>query len=496
MYLCLHLAEFPVQAMLRMRPAMAAESVVVLDGAAPHERVCSASVGALKAGVGRGMTKAEMESFDGVTMLRRSVVEERSAKAAVMEVAATLTPRVEEHAEAGTCVLVLDVSGTERLFGPVDGIARRVLDAVRTMGMEGRIAVSANVPVAVCAARAMREGVWVIGRGEEAAALAGLPVEALGLSEGQVETFGLWGLQTIGELAALPEVDVVVRLGGDGRRLHGMAWGVARHLMVPIEPVFALEEVVGFDAPVDAMESVLFVLGPMLEQLIVRARNRAMELASVTVAMELDGGGRHERTVKPALPVADRALLLKLLHLDMVAHPPGAGVMTLRLAAVAGGRSTLQTGLFSPQMPEPMRLEVTLARIAAIVGEECVGRASLMDSHRPESFQMERFTVPAKVKEVDRTTTPRCQVATRRMRPPVAVRVVGEMAAFHMQGRRFVVRERFGPWRKSGSWWSEEVWSREEWDVVVDVAEGGGCVVFVLVHDLLRDGWEMEAIYD
>ena len=51
-----------------------------------------------------------------------------------------------------------------------------------------------------------------------------------------------------------------------------------------------------------------------------------------------------------------------------------------------GSTSKVQLGLFSPQLPEAARLEVTLARIRAIVGEDCVGRAVLQDTHAPEGF--------------------------------------------------------------------------------------------------------------
>ena len=504
MYLCIYVADFPAGAMLRLRPVLAGQRVAVLAGEPPLQTVCSVSAPARDAGVRHGMSKAELESFPSLTSLRRSVVEEQSAKDAMMDIASMLTPRIEEHSTPGTCVLVLDISGCERLFGPVEQIAERVSVAVRGLGLEAQIAVSANLPTAVCVARSRApwEAVTVICPGAEADVLSELPITALALTEKDAETFALWGLKTLGELASLPETEIVVRLGQGGRRLQEMARGNARHLMVPIEPVTALEEVVAFDAPVDGMESVLFVMGPMLDQLIARAANRAMELASVTVTMELDGGAVHARTVKPALPVADRALLLKLLHLDLVQHPPPAGVMTLRLTGVAGGRSKVQIGLFSPQMPEPSRLEVTLARIASLVGEGRVGRPVLLDSHRVESFRMERFEVPAAVHARDMERQPRasaCPVALRRMRPPVPVRVHGDtgaIVAFHLQGTRFVVRERFGPWRRSGAWWSGEVWSREEWDVAVESSDGAASMVCVLAHDLLRDRWHMEAIYD
>ena len=307
----------------------------------------------------------------------------------------------------------------------------------------------------------------------------------------------MWGLRTLGEFAALPEVEVIVRLGQEGKRLRQLARGEAPHLMVPIEAAFALEEVMDFDAPVEEMHALLFVLGPMVAQLIERAGNRALALASVTVRLTLDGGGEHQRTIKPALPTSDRVLLLKLLHLDLVAHPPSAGVHTLRVAAEAGGRSKVQIGLFTPQMPEPMQLEVTLARIAALVGQERVGRVRLTDSHAPESFVMERFTVPARERAKGEVAT-KNSVAVRRMRPVIPVKVrhkEGSLVAFHMHGTRFQVQELYGPWRRSGSWWSGEVWSRDEWDIAAQSGDGTR-LLCLLTHDLLRDRWQMEALYD
>jgi len=286
-----------------------------------------------------------------------------------------------------------------------------------------------------------------------------------------------------------------VRLGQEGKRLRLMARGEHPHLMVPEEPVFLLEEFVAFDAPVELLESLLFVVGPMLDQLLARAHDRCYALASVTVRLGLDGGGDHERTIKPALPVAQREVLLKLLHLDLQAHPPPAGVVSLFLHAEPGDRGKVQLGLFAPQLPEPMRLDVTLARIAALVGEDRVGRAVLLDRHRPDSFKMERFTLPrAAVKE----TNARHAIALRRLRPPLNLAVQREgqrLATFSLHGKVFSVEQAYGPWRRSGDWWAPEVWSSEEWDVQA-LDKANETLLCLLTHDLLSNQWQLEALYD
>jgi protein ImuB len=359
-----------------------------------------------------------------------------------------------------------------------------------------QIAASANLATAVCMAPSASKAPTVVLAGQERERLSPLTLSALHLTPRQAETFADWGLHTLGDLAAIPEVDLVVRLGQEGKRLHLLACGESSHLLIPEEPVFALEEFVAFDAPVELLDSLLFVLGPMLDQLLARAQNRAYALASVTVKLRLEGGGEHERTIKPALPVLQREILLKLLHLDLQAHPPSAGVQSVFVHAEPGDRSKVQLGLFSPQLPEPLRLDVTLARIAALVGEERVGSAKLLDSHRPDLFKMERFTVPAKTTKP--VVQPKATAALRRCRPPVPLLVRHELqrlAAFCLQGKWYTVQEAYGPWRRSGEWWSSTVWSSEEWDIRAS-AGPEDTLLCVLAQDLLRKQWHMEALYD
>ena len=56
-------------------------------------------------------------------------------------------------------------------------------------------------------------GISVIPEGAESVALAHLPVSALDLRADLAETFALWGIRTLGQLAALPQDDLVARAG-------------------------------------------------------------------------------------------------------------------------------------------------------------------------------------------------------------------------------------------------------------------------------------------
>lgn len=493
LYVCVHVPEFSSQALLRLRPELADCPVAVVAGHPPLEQVCSTNPHALRLGVAPGMTRAELDSFPGIRMLSRSEQEERIARAALLEAAGVFTPRSEIQSHASAFVVVLDMTGTTLVFGTAQQVVNRIARALTALNLHVRVAASANFQVAVCIAASAHKAPILVPSGSEREHLYDLPLSVLNLTAQQADRLALWGLHTLGELAALPEVELIVRMGQEGKRLRSLARGEHSHLMVPEEPVFALEEFLAFDAPVELMESLLFVLGPMLDQLFTRAQNRAFAIASVTAKFGLDGGGEHERTVKPALPVLEREVLLKLLHLDLQAHPPPSGVTSVFLQAEPGDRSKVQLGLFAPQLPEPLRLDVTLARIAALVGEKQVGRAQLQDMHRPDSFTLERFTIPATPPQDMQV---RRAVALRRCRPPLNLSVQREdarPASFFLQGKHYVVQEAYGPWRISGEWWSSELWSREEWDVCAKADETLLCLI---THDLLHRQWQLEALYD
>src|SRR5579875_2073758 len=134
-YACLYVREFPAQAMLRLRPDLRAQSVAILQGEQPRQFVCSRNTRAHALGVAAGMTRAEMEVFPSVTLLPRSFAEESSARAALLQCAGRFSPRIEDRSDDTTFCAILDVSGTEKLFGPPATLPKSLLTAVRGLGI-------------------------------------------------------------------------------------------------------------------------------------------------------------------------------------------------------------------------------------------------------------------------------------------------------------------------------------------------------------------------
>jgi protein ImuB len=494
LYACIYAAEFPTQALLRLQPELRSEPIAVLEGRAPLESVCSMNEHARRKGADRGMTKLESEAVKGLRVLRRSIECEVTARNALLECAANFSPRIEDVSSGTSCTCVLDIAGTEKLFGPPDLLARRIRSALSAAGYHAAIAVSTNFDAARIKA-AYGRGIAVIPMGEEASALASIPIHSLNLSEEHAQTFALWGIRTLGELAVLPEAELVSRLGQEARAWRKLALGVHPHTLQPLEPILQLGEYFEFETPVEQIESLMFIGARMIDCLVRRAAERALSLASLTAQMTLEGGAIHRCKINPALPSIDRKFLLKLLQLEIAAHPPPASVASFSLSADAGQSKKMQLGLFVPQTPEPSRLDVTLARLKAIVGEERVGSPVLEDTHRAGSFRLEKFDLNSKTTPLS-TQHPRFTLS--RMRPPVPVRVAiraSQPVTFRDCEKRYDVKAAYGPWKTSGNWWSLERWNIEEWDILAE-DNSGASVACLLLYDKEKNAWQLEAFYD
>lgn len=490
-YVCVWVRRFATQALLRLHPELHERPIAVLEGERPNERLWCCNVAAQRLGAVLGMTRAEAE-LTGAELFARNPQYESGSREALLCVLHRFTPCVEDASQGTDCVLVMELAGTDRMFGPPHTIAGKVLTQAEQIGLHANIAISAKYETAVALASCPSANIVEAFAGEEACMLAELPIRALPTDEDMLAVLELWGLRKFGDLAVLPREQLVARLGTKAAVLQALTLGERSHLFRPVEVVVELRETMRFDDPIELLDPLLFVLNTLLDALLRRAAANLEALAAVTVTLGLDNGGEHTRRVRPALATQDRALLLKLLQLDLAAHPARAGVLSVSLLAETGDTSKTQLGLFYPQHPEPQRMEVTLARIAAMVGEGNVGHPRLCDTHQGDTFRVQRFSTAHKGVFLRSQAVP----ALRCLRPPLEIAVTGSMPEkIRYESVTYAVRRLYGPWRNSGAWWSSLVWATESWDFAAE-SEQAGVLLGVLTHDHLRKLWRLDALYD
>jgi protein ImuB len=217
----------------------------------------------------------------------------------------------------------------------------------------------------------------------------------------------------------------------------------------------------------------------------------------------------HIRTLRLPVSARDGKLLLKLLRLDLEAHPPSLPVVAVRMLTIPVKARSQQLGLFLPLSPDPERLEITLARIQSTVGESRVGAPVLLDTHSPNAFQQRRFVLP-EMKEKRSGAERQTTAAMRIFRPPLAAAVEfqeGKPMFLSCEGARRQILAFAGPWRTKGDWWSETEWARDEWDIEVRTLRPKAqpernrdgeeeTALYRVYKDLGAKRWFVEGIYD
>ncbi len=527
-FACIFVPDFPVEAIQRSEPKLRLQAVAILDGKVPLQKVFAQNEKARRGGVEPGIAKLEVEACGNIVLRSRSQLQEDLAHAALLDCAQSFSPRVED---IGCDTILIDLAGLESLFGPLPKIARDLARRASDLGLESNVAVASNPGTAVIAARGF-SGVTFIPQGTESEQLGGLPIEVL-FEAGQslqiydhsqqaeqiLETLNRWGIRNLRSLAALPEVALSERLGQQGVRLQKLARGETFRTLKPVEPLLIFEEAIELEHPLVLLEPLAFLLGRLLEQLCARLNARALATQELRLKLELDSSCRDEETEQRfsgvsegsriferilhlPVPLLDAKLFLKLIQLDLNAHPPGGPILKIHLRAEPVRPRAAQGGLFLPPSPEPEKLELTLARIAGIVGEDKFGSPALLDTYRANGFRMQRFVPDSheslKNKSSDENNT--AVTALRIFRPPMPVTVTlrdGSPAWIACHKRSEIQGEILwsaGPWRSSGDWWERESWSRDEWDIAVQAETE--ITLYRLVHDLLDGRWFVEGMYD
>jgi protein ImuB len=511
-FACIFIPNFPVAAVLRAEPELRAQAVAIFEGKPPLEKIFAVDERAARMSISPGMTKSQAELCSGLKLRPRSPLQESLAHAAVLDCAQSFSPCVEDGAPNNA---IVDLAGMESLFGSLPEIAQQLFRRAANLGLKANVAVAPNPDAAVLAARGF-SGVTVIPAGKESLSLGTLPLKVLFAESNeknkeeppQLETLERWGIHNLRALAALPQVALSERLGQEGLRLQQLARGAAPRTLVPVEAPPVFEEAIELEHPIVLLEPLAFLLNRMLEQICARLASRALNTQQLRLTLELENHSSRKsefhRTLSLPLPMLDPKLFLKLLQLDLNAHPAGAPILKIHLSAEPARPRSAQAGLFQPPSPEPEKLELTLARIAGIVGEARVGSLELFDTHRAEGFRMRRFLPGAanKNKPIQNPEAERksAVAALRMFRPPLHAIVTlenGGPERVACPGKKEVHGEvlwKAGPWRTSGDWWEREAWARDEWDIALQNA--GAVALYRLVHDLLGARWFVEGTYD
>jgi protein ImuB len=295
----------------------------------------------------------------------------------VVAIAQDFCPQV-EVLRPGVCAIA--TRGPARYFGGEAELARKLTEAVGRSGVICQAGVADGLFAAGLAARGGPTGL-LVPPGETPEFLAGLPVGVLGMPE-LCELLPRLGIETLGQLAALPSAEAASRFGPPGKLASRLARGLDPRPLIPRPPAADLSVQLEFDPPAEQSEPAIFAAKALADQM--HDRLAAAGLACVRVQVqvrcadgqELSRLWRHDGLLS-ALAVAER------VRWQLDGWHGTAGITLLRLVPDQLVRATgRQLALWGDSVPSD-RVARAAIRVQAMLGHDRVTRPVLAGGRRP-----------------------------------------------------------------------------------------------------------------
>jgi nucleotidyltransferase/DNA polymerase involved in DNA repair len=317
------------------RPELARRPLIVGDAEQP-KRVLDCSFGASGEGVRHGMTirQALGECPDAVVVPPDPVLY-RGRWEATLDALGNVSPEVEDE-EMGRAYV--NVGGLDSHYRDDAALAGHIIETVRlASGLDASVGLAEGKFPAFAAATCSRpcQGM-VVPAGGESAFLAPLDVGLLLVDQEIISHLRLFGLETIGEVAALTLPELQSHFGFEGRRLWQLANGIDEEPLRPRLPVEKVEATLIFEAPVAGIDVMVAAAKQLLSRLRPSLRGRAAR--ELALQAELATGRGWERRIVMREAVSDGERLAFLLRASLQNAPPSNAVrsISLRLSGLTG----------------------------------------------------------------------------------------------------------------------------------------------------------------
>ncbi|MDT0507039.1 DNA polymerase Y family protein [Novosphingobium sp. MMS21-SN21R] len=355
--------------------------------------------------------------------------------------------------------IVVDIAGSEHLFGGEAGLVVQAEDAFTAIGMNLRVALASTAQGALALARHAPLPI-----SDERQALRALPVLALELDGDATLALRRAGLKTVGDVATRPAASIAARFGMDAvtalRRVMG-----DEH--APIDPL-AQPEPLHFERrfaePVALQASIAACFLDLLREAARAMQERDLGGRRFVLTLFRSDGARHRLAIETGLPTRDPAPVLRLFdeRIAALSDPldPGFGYDRITLfLPVTEPLSASQPALDGSEK-DAAALADLIDRLSTRLGPASLCQLVPQDSHIPEQMQL---ALPA-IHDRKPVRWPAPTEGEPPLRPlflfdpPQPVEVIAEVPdgpphRFRWKRKLLEVRLYEGPERIASQWW-------------------------------------------
>lgn len=365
--------------------------------------------------------------------------------------------------------LLLDVAGTERLFGSEEDLCRALLRAMHGFGLGARIAIADAVGTAWAVSRHGRTPRTLVESGGEEDALAPLPVECLRIPEATSEALRELGVDTVRALLALDRDRLASRFGGDLALRLDQALARAFEPVTPIAYETPPQAERTFEGPVKDPKAIEIAAEELVHEVaedLGRARRGVLE---ATLVLEPSDLPPRRLPIALARPSAAAEHLWTMLRPKLEGVHLGFGIDRVRFVAVRTGRlPSRQAQAWRDPSDVDARTHTLDRRIGELVdvlsarlGPERVLQASAERSHIPESaYTWRRPDEPRPALPGTPPSTPLSPRPSMLFTPPEPATFDvsdehGIPRRLRWRGLAYRIRHARGPERIARPWWED-----------------------------------------
>ncbi len=332
---CLRVPHFAIRVALLDQPELDGAPLVLSNPQSGRAVVIDATPEARAQGLRPGLSLREATALcpEAVVVLPNPA-RASTLQCEILDRLEGFSPLVEADASEAGCWYI-DLRGLERHYGTPMQAARRLVQLVPPILRPRAGVAPGKFASRLAAGGAPPGGVRVIAPAEVSAALAAAPVTWLPLPAETIHQLQRLGLETLGDLAALPGAKVAARFGPAGRHAWDLARGLDTSRIAPhIRPETVVESIA---LPASATSREMILIG--LRQLVTRAFSRPAlrhrHVRQITLRLLLERGRSWERPLVLKEPCGAQRLIAALdLRLQALEVPGAVEEMTIELSGL------------------------------------------------------------------------------------------------------------------------------------------------------------------
>ena len=347
-----------------------------------HNQVFACSAPARTEGVRRGMRRRDASATcPDLVLVDHNPNRDLRAFEDILSVVEEVSPGV-APIRPGLCALGVP----SRYYGGEPQAAAVLAERLVQAGVwDCRIGIADGMFAAEQAARrAAPQDSVIIGPGESAEFLSGLPIGVLEDTE-MVSLLKRLGLRSLGDFAVLSARDVLTRFGRDGAWYHRLARGLDTRSAAGRTPPPELDAYVDFTPPLEVMEPIVFSVRQTAEKFVAELARHG--LVCTTARIEIVGDGSWNGSRRWAHPRWFGASdLVDRVHWQLQGDPPPQPVTGVRLVPESVESMADQgEGLWGSAPDE--RINRGVARLQSMLGHEAVQSPTLQGGRSPRARQ-------------------------------------------------------------------------------------------------------------